>query len=190
MKSKLLLLMVCVALALTACGRVPDTPTGAPAEPTTGGDTAVPVAPTDSPPAGGESTPLPATAPPEPPTEAPAETATAEPTVASRPRPTATPASSGPLDFQTYIAGCTRAPTADKPGNVVITISVEATGGNGVYRYFHVVSGTDVAEPDKLIDIAIEQGTRLIGRVVVTSGDGQTLNKEYDFATTNLECSA
>ena len=186
MKSKLLLLMVCVALALTACGRVPDTPTGAPAEPTIGGDTAVPVAPTDSPPAGGESTSIPATAPPKPPTEAPAETATAEPTVASRPTARATPASSGPLDFQTYIAGCKRAPTADKPGNIVVTISVEATGGNGVYRYFH----RDVEEPDKFIDIAIEQGTRLIGRVVVTSGDGQTLDKEYDFQTTNLECSA
>jgi len=188
MKSKLLLLMVCVALALTACGRVPDTPTGAPAEPTIGGDTAVPVAPTDSPPAGGQPTSIPATAPPKPPTEAPAETATAEPTVAPRPRPT--PASSGPLDFQTYFAGCKRAPTADKPGNVVITISVEATGGNGVYRYFHVVAGTDVAEPDKFIDIAIEQGFRLIGRVIVTSGDGQTVNKEYDFATVNLECTA
>jgi len=186
MKSTLLLLMVCVALALTACGRVPDTPTGAPAEPTTGGDTAVPVAPTDSPPAGGESTPLPATAPPEPPTEAPAETATAEPTVASRPRPTATPASSGPLDFQTYIAGCTRAPTADKPGNVVITISVEATGGNGVYRYFH----KNVEEPDKFIDVEWQLGTGLNGKVTVVSGDGQTLEKEYFFQTTNLECSA
>jgi hypothetical protein len=74
------------------------------------------------------------------------------------------------------VAGCRAAPTAEKPDNVVITISVEATGGNGVYRYFH----RDVEEPDKFIDVEWGKNTRLIGSVTVTSA-GQSLTKEYDF---------
>jgi hypothetical protein len=91
-------------------------------------------------------------------------------------RPRATPAPVGLLDFQTYVAGCRSAPTPQKPGNVVITISVEATGGNGVYRYFH----QGVEEPDKFIDVEWEKGSRLIGEVTVTSA-GQSLTKEYDY---------
>jgi hypothetical protein len=83
-----------------------------------------------------------------------------------------------------YVAGCRSAPTQEKPGNVIVTLSVEATGGNGVYRYFH----RDVQEPDKFIDIAWEKGTRLNGSVTVTSGDGQTLEKEYDVDLKTLDC--
>ena len=192
MKSKLLLLMVCVALALTACGRVPDTPTSAPAEPTTAppapttGATTVPIAPTDTPPATVEPTPIPTTAPAASPTSAPSETPTAEATVAPRPRPTATatPASSGLLDFQFYLAVCKPAPTAEKPGNVVLTISVEAAGGNGVYRYFF----RDAEEPDKFIDVSWDRGTSVNGKVTVTSGDGQVLEREFFFAPADFNC--
>jgi len=184
MKSTLLLLMVCLALTLTACGREAATPTNAPPAPTTGGG-AIPAAPTDTPATGGTTPIPPADTPTSAPTSAPTETPTATPTQAVRARPTASPISTGPLDFQFYIAGCKRAPTPDKPGNAIITISVEATGGNGVYKYFH----KDVEEPDKFIDIEWQLGTGLIGKVTVASGDGQVLEKEYFFATNNLECS-
>ncbi len=190
MKSILMVVIVALAVTLAACGQEPARPTSAPPTPTTGGGEA-PAAPTDTPPPPAEPRPLPATeAPPAaPPTEAPTvppptDTPTAEPTATSRPRPTATPASTGPLDFQFYIAGCRRAPTADKPGNAVVTISVEASGGNGVYRYFH----KDAEEPDKFVDVEIELGTSFNGKVTVVSGDGQTLEKEYFFSTVNLEC--
>jgi hypothetical protein len=181
--------LLCLALILTACGReAAPTATNPPAAPTTGGETAPPV-PTEAPPAATEPpTEPPTEAPPaaetptEAPTEAPSETPTTAPTTVSGPRPTAT--SSGPLDFQFYIAGCKRMPTAEKPNNAIITISVEATGGNGVYTYVHA----GVTEPDKFIDVEWQLGTGLIGKVTVTSA-GQSLEKEYFFETTNLECS-
>ncbi|HLF26056.1 MAG TPA: hypothetical protein VJG32_06955 [Anaerolineae bacterium] len=166
---KTTLALISLALILTACGGGTGTLTGSPPEPTTAGDS-VPVAPapTDTP-ASVDTQP---TAPP--PTDAPTEAPTATATQPARPRPTAT--SSGPLDFQFYVAGCRNAPTAEKPDNVVITISVEATGGNGVYRYFH----RGVEEADKFIDVEWGKNTRLNGEATVTSGDGQSLTKEYD----------
>ncbi len=176
---KTTVLALCLALTLSACGDTGPR-TAEPATPTTGG--AAPVAPTDTP-APASATPIPPVdTPTAAPTEAPSATPTATPTLVVRSRPT--PTSSGPLDFQVYYASCRNAPTAEKPANLLITISVEATGGNGVYRYFH----RDVEEPDKFIDVNWERGTRLIGRVTVTSGDGQTRDKEYDFATTDLVC--
>lgn len=189
----MLAILFCLALSLTACGReAATTATNVPAAPTTGGVTAPPAppAPTEAPPAATEPptwTPPSAEAPTEAPTEAQSETPTTAPTTApttvSGPRPTAT--SSGPLDFNFYFTGCRRVPTADKPNNAIITISVEATGGNGVYTYVHA----GVTEPDKFIDIEWQLGTGLIGKVTVTSA-GQSLEKEYFFETTNLECSS
>ncbi len=75
-------------------------------------------------------------------------------------------------------------PTADKPGNVIVQISVEATGGNGQYHYFF----QDKEYPTKFIDVAGEKGTRLIGEVNVTSGDGQSIKKEFNFAIADLTC--
>jgi len=172
---KLAFLALCLALVVAACsdGRAQTElptiiiPTAAP--PTAAPPTTAPIAaPTEAPAATAE---VPTAVPP---TETPTETPTLEPSPTARPRATATPA--GPLDFQMYVAGCRNAPTAAKPDNVVITISVEATGGNGVYRYYH----RDVEEPDKFIDVEWGKNTRLNGSVTVTSGDGQSLTKEYD----------
>jgi len=180
---KLTFLVLCLALTVTACTQdqapFESSPTSAPtAAPPTAAPTDVPlpVAPTEAPTEAPQATAEIPTA--VPPTETPADTPTAEPSPTARPRATATPA--GPLDFQMYVAGCRDAPTAAKPDNVVITISVEATGGNGVYRYYH----RDVEEPDKFIDVEWGKNTRLIGSVTVTSG-GQSLTKEYDIRPTD-----
>jgi hypothetical protein len=182
---KLTFLVLCLALTVTACTQEPapfeSSPTSAPpaALPTTAPPTVAPstvapptVAPTEAPTEAPQATAVSPTA--VPPTESPTDTPTAAPSPTSRPR--ATPAPVGLLDFLTYVAGCRSAPTPQKPGNVVITISVEATGGNGVYRYFH----QGVEEPDKFIDVEWEKGSRLIGEVTVTSA-GQSLTKEYDY---------
>ncbi len=114
-------------------------------------------------------------------TTAPTETATTAP-AATKPRPVAT--SSGPLTAAIYPANCRSTPTAEKPGGVIVQISIEATGGNGRYRYFYL----DKEYPTKFIDVAGEKGTRLIGEVVVTSGDGQQIKKEFDIAISQLTC--
>lgn len=101
-----------------------------------------------------------------------------------RSRPSLTPTSSGPLSAMIYVANCRAAPTADKPGNVVVQISVEATGGSGDYKYAY--QGAE--QTSKFIDITWEKGTRLIGKVTVTSGDGQTIDKEFDVNTGKLTC--
>lgn len=162
--------LLCLALALGACGGGARTP--ADATPPPSGDNTAPAAPTDAPAPGSDATPVPPT---DAPVDTPTEEPTATPTVVVRVRPSAT--SSGPLDFQVYVAGCSNAPTSEKPDNVKVTLSIEATGGNGVYRYTH--QGVELA--DKFFDVEWAKSTRLIGRVQVASGDGQSIDKEYDF---------
>jgi hypothetical protein len=84
-----------------------------------------------------------------------------------------------------YVANCRNAPTAAKPGGIVIQISVEARGGNGVYKYFN---NEGVQQKTKFIDISWEMGSRLLGKVTVTSGDGQTVEKEYSISPGELRC--
>jgi hypothetical protein len=118
------------------------------------------------------------------PSDTPSPVPTASPTKALASRPTATATSSGPLSAQVYVANCRSAPTSDKPGNVIIQISVEAKGGNGVYLYAY--EGT--ASKTKFIDIAWEKGTRLIGEATVKSGDGQSIKVVVDINTGDLTC--
>lgn len=188
MKLKSFLLLIAVTLVLAACGRGPEAETSAPPQPTATSVETQPTAPADTPAVATAVATEPPVAPPtstsEPPATAPASDTPAPSATAPRPRATATPVSIGPLDFQFYMAGCRRAPTAEKPGNVFITISVEATGGNGVYRY--VREGVDL--PGKFFDVEIELGTSINGKVTVVSGDGQTLEKEFFFSTNNIEC--
>jgi hypothetical protein len=75
------------------------------------------------------------------------------------------------------VAGCTNAPTTEKPDNLIVTLSVEATGGNGVYRYTY----DGVERADKFFDVEWARSAHLSGRVLVTSGDGQSIEKEFDF---------
>ena len=111
----------------------------------------------------------------------PTNTATAAP-AATKPRPT--PTSAGPLSAAIYAANCRSEPTAEKPGRVIVQISVEASGGNGRYHYFY----QDTESPTKFIEVVGEKGTRLIDQVKVTSGDGQELKQEFDIAINQLTC--
>ncbi len=63
-------------------------------------------------------------------------------------------------------------------------LSVEVSGGNGRYRYFY----QDQPSPTSFVDVIGEKGTRLIGELKITSGDGQELKKTFDFATGQLNC--
>ncbi len=189
MKLKLLLGLF-LLIALAACSSNPPAAPVATTVPETQ-PTSVPptqLPPTAAPPANATAPATQAaspTAPPPSPTEtattAPTETATTAP-AATKPRPVAT--SSGPLTAAIYPANCRSTPTADKPGGVIVQISIEATGGNGRYRYFYL----DKEYPTKFIDVPGEKGTRLIGEVVVTSGDGQQIKKEFDIAISQLTC--
>jgi hypothetical protein len=186
-----LLLGLMVTVVLVACGNSPSpvvpTATVAPAVNAT---TAAPnqPAPTAVPPTAAAA---PATSAPVPTKAAPAPTDTlaATPTtaatsapLATKPRPAAT--SSGPLAATIYVANCRSAPTADKPGRVIVQISVEASGGNGKYRYYY----QDKESPTKFIDVVGEKGTRTISEVRLTSGDGQELKKEFDIGIGGLSC--
>jgi len=190
---KIVLLFAVVSFILTACGQSGPAPTVEPSPflpNTTTPPTAVPptTVPATAVPA---DTPTVNAGPTLPPTSAPtsagaAGTPTAPPataTTAPRPRPTAT--SAGPLTVAIYVANCRNAPTAAKPGGIVIQISVEARGGNGVYKYFN---NEGVQQKTKFIDISWEMGSRLLGKVTVTSGDGQTVEKEYSISPGELRC--
>jgi hypothetical protein len=185
MKPRLTLVLL-LLLALTACSSsqpaVPSAPAVAPTTAPEVQPTSLP--PTQVPPAGvpTANTPAPAattSAPTEPPV--PTANATATP-AATRPRPQ--PTSAGPLSAAIYAANCRSAPTAEKPGRVLVQISVEASGGNGRYRYFY----QDRESPTKFIELVGEKGTRLIDEVKVTSGDGQELKKDFDIAINQLTC--
>jgi hypothetical protein len=193
MKFRLLLGLMMTAV-LAACGSSPSPAVPAATVAPAVNATAVPnqPAPTAVPPtkaaAPATNAPAPTKAvPAQPATAAPAPTDTlaASPTIAptaAKPRPTAT--SSGPLAATIYVANCRSAPTTDKPGRVVVQISAEATGGNGKYRYYYL----DKEFPTKFIDVVGEKGTRAIGEVRITSGDGQELKKEFDIGIGGLSC--
>ncbi len=176
-------LILSLMIVLAACGSPsPTAPTAAPVTQPISVSPTQPQ-PTIAPPTGA-AVPA-ATKPPVAPTTTSAspltKTATAAPaTNQSRPTPT----SAGPLAAAVYVANCRSAPTADKPGGVIVQISVEASGGNGRYRYFF----QDKEWPTKFIDVIGEKGTRLINEVKVTSGDGQEIKKEFDIAVGQLTC--
>ena len=171
-------------IALAACSSNPPAP-AAPVATTVPETQPTSIPPTQLPPTA--ALPATATAPttqaasPTVPPSTPTETATTA-HAATKPRPVAT--SSGPLTAAIYPANCRSTPTTEKPGGVIVQISIEATGGNGRYRYFYL----DKEYPTKFIDVAGEKGTRIIGQVIVTSGDGQQIKKEFDIAISQLTC--
>jgi hypothetical protein len=67
---------------------------------------------------------------------------------------------------------------------VIVQISVEATGGNGVYAYVY----QDISTTDKFIEIPWELGSRLLGKVTVNSGDGQSVIVELNVDLKDYEC--
>ncbi len=187
-----ILLLIAVIVLLPACGRSALTPhpqTATPVPelnitrvPTMPSPTVLPPSETSVPTNTLEpsDTPLPTIKP----------TASPSPTIVRPSRtpitlsPPSTPAAFGPLRVNVYVSNCRLASTPDKPGNVIVQISIEATGGNGVYRYFN----QGVESTSKLADILWERGTQLIGTVKVISGDGQTVEKVYNIVTGELDC--
>ncbi len=189
---RIVLFFTVISFILTACGQSGPAPAiePSPASPDSFTPTAAlpatspaPAIPTNAPTIAAHTPTLPPTAVP------PSVTATDTPTLppatptSARPRPTA--ASSGRLSVAIYVANCRSAPTATKPGGIVIQISVEVQGGNGVYKYFDNEGGLRTS---KFIDIDWEKGARLLGKVTVTSGDGQTVEKEYSISPSELNC--
>ncbi len=175
------LILICAGL-LSACGRSAITPRAHTATPVP--ELNVTRLPVTARPTLTAADVLPSPTPVPPtftPTSAPTPTLTPSPVV-TRVRPS--PTSSGPLSVAVYVASCRRAPVSGKPGNVIVQISIEASGGNGDFHYFN----EGVESPTKFVDIAWERGTRLIGTVRVQSGDGQNLKKEYDIPTGELVC--
>lgn len=70
------------------------------------------------------------------------------------------PPATRPLEFfGVYIAGCRSVSTVEKPGNRLVTLAIEAGGGNGIYRYYYQVGGQWIQLPDKFITIEWEAGT-------------------------------
>ncbi len=100
---------------------------------------------------------------------------------ATLPPPTARPVSTGPLDFQVYLVGCRR--DDSREGGVILTFKVEATGGNGVYTY--VREGQTVPQ---ISDRPATKGNAVVDAWRVTSGDGQTLEKKFQFQGSEFHC--
>ncbi len=187
------ILALLLLITLAACGSNQPAPaTTAPQATTAPASQPTKAAPTQPPPTAVPPTNAAAPAPTKPP--APTNTAVPQPADTAAPQPTntapaatrlrPTPISAGPLAAAIYTANCRSAPTTDKPGRVTVQISVEASGGNGRYRYFY----QDKEYPTKFIEVVGEKGTRIIGEVRVTSGDGQELKKEFDIAVDLLTC--
>ncbi len=175
--------LMCLAVVLAACTRaelVPHnlTPTPVPellitrVVPTF--DPAWLPTPTATP----ASTPVPPT-----PTAPPSLTHTPTPTL-TRVAATLTPAPTGLLSVQAYVAQCRLVPTPDKPGSIVVQLSIEAAGGDGRYRYF--VQGREFS--DKLVDVAWSLGARLIVSYTVTAGDGQSITRVFNASPGELNC--
>jgi hypothetical protein len=171
------------SITVAACGGPPPAaPTTAPGIQTT--NAPVTQSPTTLPPATTSAPAATKPAPTEPP-PAPTDTTAPQPTVApAATKPRLTPTSAGPLSVAIYAANCRSAPTSEKPGRIIVQISVEASGGNGRYRYFY----QNQESPTKFIEVIGEKGTRSIGGVRITAGDGQEIRKEFDIAANQLAC--
>jgi hypothetical protein len=184
MKRKpVVVLMLGLAMLLSACDRGLITPHAQTATPVPEFlMTRVPSSPISIIRSTATNTPLPPTDTPTP-TLVPSLTTTMAATL-TLVRSSPTPTSTGSLSVAVYVVGCRNAPTPEKPGNIVVQISIDASGGNGVYRYF--MQG--IESPGKFADIEWERGSRLIGQVKVISGDGQIVEKKYDIVTGELDC--
>ncbi len=116
-----------------------------------------------------QPTPQPAPTPTPPPPPQP------EPTPAPSPAPTPRP-SSGPLDFNATISRVRKDP--DRPGQVIVTFQIAASGGSGEYEYY--------CEGDKLSGPTRDRPSTKSGAIVesyrVVSSDGQTSSKKFFFA--------
>jgi hypothetical protein len=97
--------------------------------------------------------------------------------------PTATkiPVSSGPLDFAVSIVGCRLDPT--RGGGVILTMRIDATGGNGIYTYFR-----ENEKVQRTFERPATKGTAVIDAFRVESGDGQKVERKERFTGSQFGC--
>ena len=124
-------------------------------------------------------TPVPAPAPSSP-TPAPIPTP-ASGTVPTPPAPTSTPApapasSSVPLNFNVRITRVRTDP--DRPGQIIVTFQIDATGGSGKYQYFC----EGVALAGAMRDRPSSRSGAIVEAYKVTSSDGQSVERKFFFA--------
>jgi hypothetical protein len=123
-------------------------------------------------------TPTPPTPTPAPipaPIPAPTPTPTPEP-VPTPPTPTPSPTpSTGPLNFDVRIARVRQDP--DRPGQVIVSFQIDATGGSGEYQY----ACEGVALSGSLRDRPSARSGAIVETYQVTSSDGQTVVKKFFF---------
>lgn len=110
-----------------------------------------------------------------------AGSAASAPTSTAKPRvvPTVPAKPATTLDFKADLVGCRDAPTAEKPGGIVLLFRFEPTGAAGPYRYFDVDEGKEVTE---LYERPASRGNGVIVTWAVQSTDGQRREKKSDYA--------
>jgi hypothetical protein len=105
-----------------------------------------------------------------------ATTASAAPTSPATPRPgsspTTPPAASGPLDFSYNISWQL---TAGNPFVAVARVTIQATGGSGVYTYYH----DDILQSGPTFEYNWAACRGNPGSLKVDSSDGQSVRKNY-----------
>ena len=106
------------------------------------------------------------------PTLAPTPAVVGTPTPTTPPRPANTPTPSGPLDFSYSISWRL---SASNPFMAIASVTIQATGGSGVYTYYH----DDIRRDGLTFEYnwAACQGNP--GSLRVDSSDGQTVRKNY-----------
>ncbi len=97
--------------------------------------------------------------------------------------PTATmpPQSTGPLSFSVSIVKCQLDPARD--GGVILTIRIDAQGGNGVYTYYR-----EDQQVSRTFERPATKGTAVIDAYRVTSSDGQTAAGKIRFTGSQFGC--
>ncbi len=109
-------------------------------------------------------------------------TNTSTPTVTpAAPTVTTPPKSSGPLGFTVNIEKCRLDPS--RGGGVILTLRIDAYGGNGVYTYYH--EGQQV---QRIFDRPATKGTAVIDAYRVISGDGQVVENKIRFTGSQFGC--
>jgi len=126
-------------------------------------------------------TPVPVPTPTPTPTPAPTPTPTPAPIPTPTPAPVPTPPpSSGPLDFNVTVARVRKDP--DRPGQLIVTFQIAATGGSGDYQY--ACEGVVLSGPQR--DRPSGTSGAIVESYKVTSSDGQTVEKKFFFRGRDL----
>ena len=177
MKTRMVFLCALLSLGIMACSL--------------GGSSSPAPAPDSTTPAASQTAPtLPPLSPAtviatrQPPTATPTlqATATVTPTIVNVvPTNTARPVSTGPLDFRVSIVKCRLDP--GREGGVILTLRIDAQGGNGAYTYF--VENKPVKQ---MFERPATKGGAVIDAYRIESGDGQTVERKERFAATTFGC--